>query len=395
MNNPQETFKVIIIGGGPSGMATALHLVQQDPALLGDIVILERNAHPRLKLCGGAVTYHGAEQLAALGATIEAPVFSVDKLLFRLGALEFAVPFPDAMRIFEREAFDAALSKVVHQRGIQLRDHHRVLDLQPTADGYRVVTDQGAYCAQVVVAADGANSTVRHKLGMFSKVGVARLLRVLTDVAPHHQPLWDERAAVFDFTPILHGIQGYMWDFPCYKAEVPTMNYGIFDSRFDPVPFEQRAGGHGHFKNTFATALAARHVDPDALTLRGHPVRWFHPENEFARPHVLLVGDAAGVDPLFAEGISFALEYGGLAAAAILQAQRSGDYRFQDYRAALLDSHMGRLLARRTYVAKHLYAHQHPWFWRLLWRAAAVSPHVVQQQIGNALALLPPVRGSS
>ncbi len=392
MNNPKETFKVVIIGGGPAGMATALHLVQRDPSLRHEIVILERRAHPRMKLCGGAVTYHGAEQLAALGAQIDAPVFSVDKLLFRLGKLEFAVPYPDAMRIFEREAFDAALSKVVRERGIHLRDHHRVLDLHRTETGYKVLMDQGDYCADVVVAADGANSTVRHKLGLFSKVGVARLLRVLTGVEPQHKPLWEERAAVFDFTPILHGIQGYMWDFPCYKAEVPTMNYGIFDSRYDPVPFEQRVGGHGHFKNTFAAELEARNVDPDTLELRGHPVRWFHPDNAFAKPHVLLVGDAAGVDPLFAEGISFAMEYGGLAAEAILQAQQTGDYSFRTYRDDLLGSRMGRLLARRSYVAKHLYAHQHPWFWRWMWRAAAVSPHVVQQKIGNALALLPPVR---
>jgi menaquinone-9 beta-reductase len=392
MNNPKNTFKVLIIGGGPAGMATALNLVGRDPSLLDEIVILEREAHPRMKLCGGAVTYHGAEQLAALGAKIDAPVFSVNKLLFRLGQLEFAVPFPDSMRIFEREAFDSALYKVVCERGVHLRDHHRVLDLHRTESGYKVITDQGDYCADVVVAADGANSTVRHKLGMFSKVGVARLLRVLTDILPQHQHLWDERAAIFDFTPILHGIQGYMWDFPCYKAEKPTMNYGIFDSRFDPVPLQQRAGGHGHFKNIFDVELAARDVDLDALTLRGHPVRWFHPDNTFAKPHVLLVGDAAGVDPLFAEGISFGLEYGVHAADAILEAQRTGDYSFSTYRENLLNSHMGRLLSRRAYVAKHLYAHQHPWFWRWLWRAAAVSPHVVQQQIGNALALLPPVR---
>ncbi|MEO0564075.1 MAG: hypothetical protein AAF125_18365, partial [Chloroflexota bacterium] len=133
----------------------------------------------------------------------------------------------------------------------------------------------------------------------------------------------------------------------------------------------------------------------DLVTLRGHPVRWFHPDNEFARPHLLLVGDAAGVDPLFAEGISFAMEYGGIAADAVMRAFESEDYSFAGYGPSLLKHNMGRLLARRTWVARHLYGHRTPWAWQLLWRAASVSPHRVQQQIGNALAVLPPVGNSA
>jgi menaquinone-9 beta-reductase len=392
MNTDQKTFKVIIIGGGPAGMATALHLTQRNPALLDEMIILEREAHPRMKLCGGAVTFHGVEQLGALDIQVQAPAFQVDQLTFRLGRLSFTVPHTDAMRIYEREAFDAALAQVVRARGVQLREDHRVLGLSPTPDGYEVHTNQGTYCAGVIIAADGANSTVRHKLKLASTMGIARLLRVLTPiVTPSDTPLWTAREAVFDFTPVLHGIQGYMWDFPCYKGGVPTMNYGIFDSRFEPVPASERE--HGHFKRVFADELIARDVDPNGVTLRGHPVRWFHPANEFSRSRLLLVGDAAGVDPLFAEGISFALQYGQIAAEAVLQAQRTGDYSFNSYRADLLAHPMGRLLARRTWVADHLYGHRFPWAWRWLWRAASVSPRRVQQQIGHALAVLPPVGG--
>ncbi|MFG0332280.1 MAG: FAD-dependent oxidoreductase, partial [Maioricimonas sp. JB049] len=46
-------YDVIIIGSGPSGSSTALHLAQRSPELARRTLILERDRHPRHKLCGG------------------------------------------------------------------------------------------------------------------------------------------------------------------------------------------------------------------------------------------------------------------------------------------------------------------------------------------------------
>ena len=55
----------------------------------------------------------------------------------------------------------------------------------------------------------------------------------------------------------------------------------------------------------------------EGLELRGHPIRTFNPRGPLSVGSVVLAGDAAGVDPLLGEGISFALGYGEVAAGAI------------------------------------------------------------------------------
>lgn len=47
---------ILIIGSGPSGTSTALHLVKQDPAWAKRIIIVDKAIHPREKLCGGGIT---------------------------------------------------------------------------------------------------------------------------------------------------------------------------------------------------------------------------------------------------------------------------------------------------------------------------------------------------
>ena len=38
---------ILIVGSGPSGTSTALHLIQQDPAWAQHIVIVDKAVHPR------------------------------------------------------------------------------------------------------------------------------------------------------------------------------------------------------------------------------------------------------------------------------------------------------------------------------------------------------------
>src|SRR5262245_10288957 len=52
---PQNDVDVLIVGSGPAGCSTALHLARRSPALARRTVILEKSAHPRHKLCGGGL----------------------------------------------------------------------------------------------------------------------------------------------------------------------------------------------------------------------------------------------------------------------------------------------------------------------------------------------------
>jgi flavin-dependent dehydrogenase len=54
-----QSVDVVIVGSGPAGLSTALHLLQKDARWGGRVLLLERTAHPRPKLCGGGVTRLG------------------------------------------------------------------------------------------------------------------------------------------------------------------------------------------------------------------------------------------------------------------------------------------------------------------------------------------------
>src|SRR5262249_47982825 len=73
----------------------------------------------------------------------------------------------------------------------------------------------------------------------------------------------------------------------------------------------------------------------------------------------LLVGDAAGCDPLMGEGISYAFEYGRLAASAILAAlargRARGDGDLSSYSRAVATSWFGHKLRRLGTASRRFY----------------------------------------
>ncbi|MEM8531492.1 MAG: NAD(P)/FAD-dependent oxidoreductase [Chloroflexota bacterium] len=373
-------YDVIIVGAGPAGLSTALHLFQADPSLADRTLILEAATHPRRKVCGGAITFHGAEQLQHLGLDVDVPAALVHNVAFRFGNREFMTESQNTMHIVQREMFDASLASEVRSKGIEIRSGERLQNLRPVEQGVELTTSQGVYRASVVVGADGSNSVVRQKLGVRSKMGIARLLRAMTPVDEQVTPAFTHRTAVFDFTCMQQGVQGYIWDFPCFFDGQAFLNRGIFDSRIASRP-------RSDLKATFVNALTQRGVAWDSISLEGHPVRWFNPRSVFARPRVLLAGDAAGVDPLFAEGISYAMEYGAIAANTIAEAFRQQNFTFTDYRDRILQHDLGHMLLMKVRIAKMLYRLPFPRICSLLWRFAELAPPAFNRRIGSVLGV--------
>jgi geranylgeranyl reductase family protein len=356
-----EHVDVLIVGSGPSGTSTALHLVEYNPSWAERIVVVDKAIHPREKLCGGGVTHLGQNVLARLGLSLDVPNFEVKeaRLVYQDQSYSF---FGDPVfRITRRDQLDHWLVQTAEKLGVRVRQGEAVVNVTPHEDYVEVETEKSTFHARVLVAADGSRSLVRRKLKWPGESHVARLIEVLTPENAAVQPEFRDRVAVFDFTPMAEGLQGYYWDFPSLVDGKPFMNRGLFDSR------ARSERPKADLKDILRRSMSERGRDLEGFKLKGHPIRWWSRDNQFSMPRVLLVGDAAGADPLVGEGISFALGYGEVATTAIEDAFSRRDFSFANYRQQLLDHPLFQQLDLRTRLARTAYWFKNPLLTRSLW----------------------------
>jgi flavin-dependent dehydrogenase len=261
--------------------------------------------------------------------------------------------------VVRRHEFDAAWANAARQRGMALREQEAVRDFTRVGGGVEVETSRATYRVCALVGADGALSAVRAAMHIEEKPRVARLISILTSVIPtpptpmpaaQRAPLKAaDNTAVFEMDGLDAGLQGYVWDFPCQEDGVAALDRGIFDGRI------YLGRPRADLKTLFRGALQARGAfDPDQAW-EGHPERWFHPRAIYAQPHVLLAGDAAGIDGLAGEGISFALQYGEVAAAELVAAFEHNDFGLAGYSDRVLAHDLGKGLTQRYWLAKLIY----------------------------------------
>ena len=366
MTTNTQRYDVIIVGAGPAGISTALHLAKIAPELIARTLILEKARHPRHKLCGGGLLPDAELILQRLGLdSREVPHCDVDWAHFDYDGQGFRMRAGKKDRIafstIRRHEFDAWLAGKARERGFLIRENSAVKRISVEGSEVLLETDQGEYRATVVVGADGSNSVVRRFVVPHEATHTARLLEIVTEPRPE-QSFHLQSASYFDFLYVPQGILGYTWDFPALENGRPVRVRGIYDSNVYPVKpdislqaaLAEEFGRHGYRLEDYK--------------LEGHPLRWFEAKSAFSAPHVLLAGDAAGADALFGEGISIALGYGRWAAEAIQDAFIRQDFSFRDYRRTLLRSEMGKALRRRTGLAKLFYRLRSRFIQALVWR---------------------------
>ncbi|KAA3657495.1 MAG: hypothetical protein DWQ04_27935 [Chloroflexi bacterium] len=366
-----EKIDILIVGTGPSGTSTALHLIKSNPAWANRIVMVDKAIHPREKLCGGGITHLGQNILARLGLEIEPNSFDVREVRLVYKDKGYSFFGNPVFRIVRRDEFDHWLVKTCTQLGVTVHQGEAVKTITPHDDFVEVVTEKRTFHAKVLVGADGSKSYVRRALKWQDNTQVARLLEILTPENAATTPEFREKTAVFDFTPMTdNGLQGYYWDFPSVIQGQPFMNRGLFDSRARPdLP-------KANLKQTLRDSLQTRNRNLDDYKLKGHPIRWWSTKAKFSQPRVILVGDAAGADPLFGEGISFALGYGEVATKAINDAFTHQDFSFASYGDIVRNDPLFKHLDGRTRLAK--FAYLMPKFPRFVRFGFTIAPWIIK-----------------
>jgi flavin-dependent dehydrogenase len=345
---------IVIVGSGPAGAGTALALARADPALAGEVVVLEKARHPRDKTCAGGVIPKAVQLLRELDIPFAVPHRRVDHAGVAVpGRPAIQLPGTDLCRVVRRSEFDAQLAWTARDRGVDLREKERVTHLARDGAGVRVETDRRTYWAPAVVGADGSGSVVRRALIEGRAGAIARAVMCDVPIEATHWDGWDSRRYEFDFTPCPAGLRGYRWTFPCVIDGRPHANVGVY--ALPPVD-------GARLQAELSEELRRLGVVRSPRAWKAFPIRTYDAAAAVAAPHVLLAGDAAGCDPLMGEGISFALEYGQLASAAILDARARGDLSFRRYARAVAHGALGRKLRFLGFAARHFYGRR-PGMW--------------------------------
>ena len=360
---------ILILGGGPSGLSTALHLAQIAPHLAqaSRILILEKEHYPRFKLCAGGLVADAEIILERLGLDVsEVPHVDAERAHFDFNGkgLTVRVPNRHAIRIIRRDEFDSWLAKKTREAGIEIREGVTVKNIIPDQDGVTVETDQGNFHPQIVVGADGSNGATRRCILPNARISTARVLEVITPVKENGNIPHKSKDAYFDFFPVPDNIAGYVWDFPTQINGEAMRCWGIYDTNL--LADEKRPA----LKTSLAHEMTHHGLNLEDYEIKGHPIRWYNPQNQICVPRVLLVGDAAGADPIFGEGISIALGYGSIAAREISESFQRNEFSFTGYKRRLARSALGQTLYARWMLANLIYPIKWPWFQVLLWRIA-------------------------
>lgn len=330
-------------GGGPAGVATAVALARLG---VGRVLLLDRARFPRAKPCGGGLTGHALDELAALQLALRVPHIACDRGQLVYGSVRRQVALPRPVCVVRREEFDADLLTQARDAGVDAREGEGIARFAVASEAVEIDTTSGRrFQCRVLVGADGAGSLVRrHLVG-----GARRPLRLSRLELPDTVGLG--RTMVYDFTAFDRGLRGYVWLFPVPGGRV---NVGVMHSTAD-------LGGRA-LDRVLADALRPYGVDLPGPA-RAWPAWGYDPRGAVSGPRLLCVGDAAGIDALTGEGIAVGLAHGRIAAQTIADALTTGNFSFAGYREALRRAPVGRELALDRWLAALLYgtADFRPW----------------------------------
>jgi geranylgeranyl reductase family protein len=321
----QQRADVVVVGAGPAGSSAAWWLAQAGL----DVVVLEKAAFPREKVCGDGLTPRGVKALQHMGIdTSPAAGWVRHKGLRVTGGgqvVEVDWPqlesWPDFSVVRPRSELDAMLADHAVAAGARL--HTGITVTEPLLDeagrvvGVRALAGAenapGTWRAPIVVSAEGLSGRLAKALGLARRedrplgIAVRRYVRTprTTD---------DYLDISFDLTadgPTADSMPGYGWVFGMGDGTA-NVGFGLLDTR--------RAGHADHretLRRWLDTFPAEDHLgEGDAVTpLRGAGLPMaLHRQPAYTRG-LLLTGDAAGtVNPFNGEGISYAMESGRMAA---------------------------------------------------------------------------------
>lgn len=280
----------LIVGAGAAGGAAAAHLA----AAGHDVLLLERDAGPRIKPCGGGMAASVQQWFPfSLEPAVEQVIRRVDFSWCLQDPVVADLPGDAPFWIVRRERLDQLLADQALQAGAECIDGVEVIDICRSQGGWQVSASDGRHWrSRSVVIADGSGSPWPQKLGLGARqVQTATTMSVRLE----GQGTLENGTTRFEFGLVK---QGFAWAFPL--AGGVNIGVGSFIGRQDGDPQE-----------VLAQLLPDLGFSADAGIRERGQLRVWNGHHRLDGDGIVVVGDAASLcDPFLAEGLRPALMSG-------------------------------------------------------------------------------------
>ena len=361
------SYDVIVVGAGPGGATTAWKCAESGWRVL----LLDRAASlPRYKPCGGGIPASLSEHVAGFESPDSFSDLSVTHLRHSWkgkdhvhAEMTMSNGKPAEVWMVQRPFFDAWLVERATKAGATVRSGVKVNEVSIHNDFVMVSTAEGeTFTAKHVVGADGAKGIVGARVGLRlgKRWGIAREAEIPFEKGSEGNTVHPQllsHTAYLDYGSVPNG---YAWIFP--KRGFLSVGAGMLLPK-KPAPSEENNVGQ-ILRRAIDTMLQSVGMTfpegMDAPKIWGHPIPFWTGAEPLATAdgRVLLVGDAAGVvQPMFGEGIQYAIRTGNVAAECLVSGtvstytERVRELFADEFDAAL---RIGKIFYRTPYLSYKL-----------------------------------------
>lgn len=173
--------KIIIVGAGPIGCYTAQILKIQG---FQPLLIEEHNEVGRPLHCTGVVGSRVFTEKRPFPVPRSSIINTINGAIIHYDNQCFTIEREKVAYVIDRERFDKELSK-----GLNINYQHVFLGLEKLDSGYIIETDKNELFADIVIAADGANSSLRRLLNQENHIRYFRGIQLRLKVKPRYKNL--------------------------------------------------------------------------------------------------------------------------------------------------------------------------------------------------------------
>ena len=296
MKMKENVEDIIIVGGGPAGAYLGYILAKNNIKS-----IIFDHSHPREKPCGGGISAFALKKFSFLHEIPEAftPKNEYEGELISPEGISVLIKGKEPSWTISRKIFDNFLLNKAIDSGVEFVKE-QVIDVKQIGNLWEIKTKKGIYKAKILIGADGVNSTVRKKiLGPIPK----------SDIGVCYGCFAISKNQEIPRVKYLSDGEGYFWCFP--RNDHLSIGIGI-------PSYEKK-----DLKELLNTFITTYYPDIKIQSKWGATVPYINDTKFYDSPcagdNWILIGDAAGhVDPITAEGITYALWSAELASKAII-----------------------------------------------------------------------------